>query len=40
LVLQQELPKTATLRIEKYKLQQPLPEHAIDRQMLGIALQR
>lgn len=40
LVVQQELPKTATLRIEKYKLQQPLPEHAIDRQKLGISLQR
>ena len=40
LVVQQELPKTATLRIEKYKLQQPLPEYAIDRQKLGIALQR
>lgn len=40
LVLHDELPKTATLRIEKYKLQQPLPADAIDRRALGIALKR
>jgi crotonobetaine/carnitine-CoA ligase len=40
LVLQHELPKTATLRIEKYKLQQPLPPGAIDRKQLGIELKR
>jgi crotonobetaine/carnitine-CoA ligase len=40
LVLQRELPKTATLRIEKYKLQQPLPHGAIDRKQLGIELKR
>ena len=40
LVLQRELPKTATLRIEKYKLQQPLPPDAIDREQLGIELKR
>lgn len=40
LVLQRELPKTATLRIEKYKLQQPLPPDAIDRKQLGIELKR
>jgi len=40
LVLQRELPKTATQRIEKYKLQQPLPHGAIDRKQLGIELKR
>jgi len=40
LVLQRELPKTATQRIEKYKLQQPLPNGAIDRKQLGIELKR
>jgi len=40
LVLQRELPKTATQRIEKYKLQQSLPHGAIDRKQLGIELKR
>lgn len=40
LVLQRELPKTATLRIEKYKLLKPLPPGAIDRKQLGIELKR
>jgi crotonobetaine/carnitine-CoA ligase len=40
LVLQAELPKTATLRIEKYKLQDNLPAQALDRKKLGIELQR
>lgn len=40
LVQQQELPKTATLRIEKYKLQEQLPPHAVDRKALGLELRR
>ena len=40
LVLQTELPKTATLRIEKYKLQQAGLANAVDRKQLGIQLQR
>ena len=40
LVVQQELPKTATLRIEKYKLQEELPPHAMDRKALGVELRR
>lgn len=40
LVMQRELPKTATQRIEKYKLQQSLPHGAIDRKQLGIELKR
>jgi crotonobetaine/carnitine-CoA ligase len=40
LVLQPELPKTATLRIEKYRLQDAGIDGATDRQQLGIVLSR
>jgi crotonobetaine/carnitine-CoA ligase len=40
LVIRSELPKTATERIEKYKLRNYLPENAIDRESLGILLKR
>lgn len=40
LVLQPELPKTATLRIEKFKLQSWPLEQALDRQQLGIEIKR
>ena len=40
LVLQTELPKTATLRIEKYRLAQRGLAGAVDRKQLGIQLQR
>ena len=40
LLLQGELPKTATLRVEKYKLQQADLAGAADRQQLGITLSR
>lgn len=40
LVLRQELPKTATLRVEKYKLQRDGLANAVDRKQLGIELQR
>jgi crotonobetaine/carnitine-CoA ligase len=41
LVLCQELPKTGTLRIEKYKLREEgIPSDAVDRNKLGIVLKR
>ena len=40
LVLQPELPKTATLRIEKYRLRDAGIDGAIDRQQLGVVLSR
>jgi hypothetical protein len=40
LVLQPELPKTATLRIEKYRLQDAGIDGATYRQQLGIVLSR
>ena len=40
LVIQAELPKTATQRVEKYKLQQQGVAAAIDRKALGIELKR
>jgi crotonobetaine/carnitine-CoA ligase len=40
LAIQKELPKTATLRIEKYKLQQAGTADAIDRKKLGIEIKR
>jgi len=41
LVIRKELPKTATLRIEKYKLREEgIPENAIDREKLGIKIKR
>ena len=40
LVFQAELPKTATQRVEKYKLQQQGTAAAIDRKALGIELKR
>ena len=40
LVVQTELPKTATLRIEKYKLQEAGIAAAVDRKKLGIELKR
>ena len=41
LVIRPELPKTSTLRIEKYKLrQEEVPSDAINRSELGVALRR
>lgn len=41
LVIRPELPKTATFRIEKYKLRKEgIPKSALDRRVLGIELQR
>ena len=40
LVIQTELPKTATLRVEKYKLQEAGSADAVDRKKLGIELKR
>ncbi len=40
LVVRSEIPKTATLRIEKYKLRDEKISDAIDRVKLGIELRR
>jgi hypothetical protein len=40
LVIRSEIPKTATLRIEKYKLREEKISHAIDRVKLGVKLRR
>lgn len=40
LVIRSELPKTATMRIEKYKLREEKTSNAIDRVQLGITLKR
>ncbi len=41
LVIRSELPKTGTMRVEKYRLrQEPIPANAFDRVALGVSLKR